>query len=142
MKAIQGKTPYQITCEWFRKKPEIFLRNPTLVKLYFLLSRIIYYHNRMTYIRNIFFRLKINSIKIKRERICILSLPITPYTVLYSLKISSSIICLNFLCLTGTFTIINFFLLSSNASIIFETGVVNTVISIGTIFSFIMYSIV
>lgn len=31
LKALQGKTPYQITCEWFQKKPEIFLRNPTLL---------------------------------------------------------------------------------------------------------------
>lgn len=31
LKALQGKTPYQITCQWFEKKPEIFLRNPTLL---------------------------------------------------------------------------------------------------------------
>ena len=29
LKSLQGKTPYQATCEWFLKKPEIFLRDPT-----------------------------------------------------------------------------------------------------------------
>jgi len=31
LKALSGKTPYEITCQWFEKKPEIFLRNPTLL---------------------------------------------------------------------------------------------------------------
>jgi len=29
LKSLQGKTPYQATCQWFARKPEIFLRNPT-----------------------------------------------------------------------------------------------------------------
>lgn len=29
LKTLQGKTPYQIVCQWFEKKPEIFFRNPT-----------------------------------------------------------------------------------------------------------------
>lgn len=31
LKVLQGKTPYQVCCEWFRKKPEIFLRDPTIL---------------------------------------------------------------------------------------------------------------
>lgn len=30
LKVLQGKTPYQITCEWFKRKPEIFLRDPAI----------------------------------------------------------------------------------------------------------------
>lgn len=29
LKVLQGKTPYEVCCEWFKKKPEIFLRDPT-----------------------------------------------------------------------------------------------------------------
>ena len=31
LKALQGRTPYEICCQWFQKKPEIFLRDPTLL---------------------------------------------------------------------------------------------------------------
>lgn len=31
LKVLKGKTPYGICCEWFRKKPEIFLRDPTIL---------------------------------------------------------------------------------------------------------------
>lgn len=31
LKVLQGKTPYQVTCEWFEKKPEIFFRDPTIL---------------------------------------------------------------------------------------------------------------
>ena len=31
LKVLQGKTPYEVCCEWFKKKPEIFLRNPTIL---------------------------------------------------------------------------------------------------------------
>ncbi len=30
LKVLQGKTPYEVTLEWFQKKPEIFFRNPTI----------------------------------------------------------------------------------------------------------------
>lgn len=31
LKVLQGKTPYEACCQWFQKKPEIFLRNPTIL---------------------------------------------------------------------------------------------------------------
>ena len=31
LKVLQGKTPYEVTCEWYQKKPEIFLRDPTIL---------------------------------------------------------------------------------------------------------------
>ena len=31
LKVLKGKTPYEICCKWFKKKPEIFLRNPTIL---------------------------------------------------------------------------------------------------------------
>ena len=31
LKVLQGKMPYEVTCEWFKKKPEIFLRDPTIL---------------------------------------------------------------------------------------------------------------
>jgi hypothetical protein len=31
LKVLQGKTPYEVCCQWFKKKPEIFLRDPTIL---------------------------------------------------------------------------------------------------------------